>query len=44
MMSTPKNKTKQWVKKLKNALNRLLAPKQNTPSLILVPVRTQKRF
>ncbi len=38
-MPTPKNKTKQLVKKLKNALNRLLVPKQNTPSLILVPAR-----
>jgi hypothetical protein len=39
------NKRKELVKKLRKAMNRLLAPpEQKTPSLILVPVRPQKRF
>jgi hypothetical protein len=44
-MPIKQNKRKELVKKLKKAIDRLLTPpEQNAPSLILVPVRPQKRF
>jgi len=38
------NRRKELVKKLKKAMNRLLAPKEQTPALVLVPVRQQRRY
>jgi len=38
------NKRKELVKKWKRAIDRLLAPKEHTPALALVPARQQRKF
>ncbi|WP_255724042.1 hypothetical protein [Terrimonas ginsenosidimutans] len=38
------NKRKELAKKLRKAIDRLLAPKEHTPALVLVPVKQPRRF
>jgi hypothetical protein len=38
------NKRKELAKKWKKAIDRILAPREHTPALVLVPIRQPKRF